>query len=106
MVRNNMKITVSVVDKSSLLHMDYARAKAKAAELDALYLKYSAALAKYPKGAMGITSDDVKASKQYRADKLKFDQAFQDLRNFNTRYVKKYAKEIRADRAAKYRAKT
>lgn len=52
-------------------------------------------------GAMGLTPDAVRLSPEYRAAKAAFDAAFARERAFNGRYVKQFAKEIRAERRAR-----
>jgi len=59
---------------------------------------------KYPeKGRMGMTPEYIRKSPSYVADKLEFDLAFKKLREFNKFFVKTFKKEIRADRAKRYK---
>lgn len=45
--------------------------------------RLSAALNAFPKGAMGLTPDEVKASPEFRLAKSQYEAAFQKLRRFN-----------------------
>lgn len=86
--------------------MDYAQAKAAADALDARLDAASAALQGFPRGLMGLTPDDVKASPEWRQAKRAYDQAFAALRAFNGPFVKRFKSEIRADRDARRQALT
>lgn len=79
---------------------DYYLYKQAAALLDKEVSITSKALQKFPRGAMGLTPDDVKATPEWKAAKKAFDDAFNKLRKFNAVFVKKYKKEIAADRIA------
>lgn len=61
----------------------------------------SEALKRFPRGPMGLTPDHVKALPEYKVAKAEADRAFQQERRFNTVYVKRFGKEIRADQAAR-----
>ena len=50
------------------------------------------------KGNMGLIPDEIRTSKEYQKDKQAYDQAFQKLRAFNTKFLKTYKSEY-----AKYR---
>lgn len=50
---------------------------------------------------MGLTPDHVKARPDWQAARLRVDCAFAALRAFNEVNVKRYAREIRAERDAK-----
>lgn len=52
-------------------------------------------------GAMGLTPDDVKASPEWQAAKRAYDAAFAALRQFNQRFTKDFAQDIRAERRAR-----
>ena len=45
------------------------------------------------KGAMGLISDEVKKSKEYRNDKKDFDQSFLEVQIYNKLFLKKFKKE-------------
>lgn len=81
--------------------MSWEEAKAQSDAINAEVDAASAALDVFPKGAMNLTPDDVKASPDYRAAKARYDKAFAKLRAFNASFVKKYKKELRAERDAK-----
>lgn len=76
-------------------------AKAAHDHLDAEHAKASAVLSAFPKGSMGMTAPEVKASPAFKAAKQNYDTAFQRLRNYNSGYVKKYGPEIKAGRLAR-----
>jgi hypothetical protein len=48
----------------------------------------------FPKGAFGLTPDDVKSSTEFKAAKFAYDVAFQHLRNFNQYYTKQFKCEL------------
>lgn len=83
------------------IELDYETAKliqeAQQTNLKAL----SGRLQEYPRGAAGLTPDSVKFSPEYRLDKQAFDDAFRASREFNTRFNKAFAKEIKAERRAR-----
>lgn len=87
--------------------MTFAIAKAVQAELERARDDASRALnalAGVGTGAMGLTPDSVKASPDYRAARRAYDQRHADLAAFNARFVKQYATELAADRAARRQA--
>ena len=53
------------------------------------------ALAKYPKGDMGLTPDIIKRMPQWQADKRAFEASMRNLREFNTVMLRKYKREYR-----------
>lgn len=55
-------------------------------------------LQKYPKGAMGLTPDSVKFSKEFQADKKIFNVLNADAKKFTQFFMKKFKKEYAADR--------
>jgi hypothetical protein len=78
-------------------------AKSEQARLDKASSDSAHVLDKYPRGPMGLTSPEARATPQWRADKAASDTAFQRLRNFNGGYVKTYAKELRTERANRFK---
>lgn len=52
---------------------------------------------------MGLTPERVRSTPEWQAAKRAYELAANRLRNFNEHFVKKYAKEIRADRRARGR---
>ena len=54
-------------------------------ELWDVYKRAGAALKAFPKGRFGLTPDAVKASPEWQAAKRNLDQAFANLRAFNSR---------------------
>lgn len=81
--------------------MLYQEAKALSDQIDGEVRAASAALRTFPKGAYGITPDAVKFSQEYRAAKTACDAAVARQRAYNAVYLKAFAKEIAADRAAR-----
>lgn len=61
----------------------------------------SAVMKAFPKGDMGLTPDDIKASDTYKAAHKAYNTAFARLRAFNAVFVKKYKKELAAERREK-----
>lgn len=55
----------------------------------------------YPKSALGLTPDHIKATAQWQAERKACDLAFNALRNYNRSFTKAYAHELRAERKAK-----
>ena len=86
--------------------MDYEQAKARADELHRLTGEAGAALNafidQYPKGPFGLTPDNVKAMPEHQQLKAAYDRAFEAQRSFNAMFVKNFAKERKADRAARF----
>ena len=58
----------------------------------------SAALNKFPRGAMGLTPDAVKATPEWQLAKKAYNLAFEQSRAFNKFFTKAYKKEIAAER--------
>lgn len=84
--------------------MTYAEFKAKYESLEAAYKAASEALAKHPRLSNGLPANEVRLSPNYRADKAASNAAFEALRDFNDKYAKRFAKEIKADIQAKREA--
>jgi len=63
------------------------------------------AMGKYPKGAMGLTTDAAKQSSEYKADRARFDRSMADLRKFNSVFIKIHKKEYMAHMKAKRASK-
>jgi len=61
-----------------------------------------AVLQTFPKGPMGGARDNVRGTPEFRAANARFQKAFARLRAFNAIYVKRFAKELRAERAKRY----
>lgn len=49
-------------------------------------------------GSCGLTPDSVKATPEWQIAKQRVNNAFQVMRNFNTKFASTFAKEIKADR--------
>lgn len=80
----------------------YEQAKAHQDSLYSLLNANSSALQAFPKGAMGLTPDSVKASREFKLAKTEYEVVFQAVRKFNAVFTKQYRKEIAAARMAKY----
>lgn len=79
---------------------DFDAAFEQAMQLDKTVSETSATLNAFPKGAMGLTPDEVKASSEFKSAQHAFDVAFRALRAFNSRYTKTFADELRHHRQA------
>lgn len=82
--------------------MNYQEAKIVKANLEKEVEVTGSVMQKFPKGAMGLTPDNVKASVEFKTAKRAFDVAFSNLRNFNGQFVKVFKKEIAQERKIKY----
>lgn len=86
--------------------MDYATAKIQKDALESAHatagLNLNNFLAQFEKGPMGLTLDAVRAMPEFVALNKAYAVAFATLRSFNGVYCKKFAKEIRAARAARF----
>ena len=82
--------------------MNYAEAKQIANELNEASKVSGDILDQFPKGAMGLTLDSVRATPEWKLANAKFASDFAKLRTFNAFYVKAFKKERNAERAAKY----
>lgn len=98
------------IKKQNITHrdtqMNYEQAKAYKLTLEALNNADSDALKEfdnYGKSDMGMTPDFVKAMPEFKAAKLAFDISFNNLRNFNGKFVKAFKKEIAQERKLKYK---
>ncbi len=56
----------------------------------------SASLQVHPKGPTGLTPDHIKATPQWKADRHAYYVASSNLKQFNTWFIKNYAKEWKA----------
>ncbi len=78
-------------------------AKAEQAVINREVDAASDALQTFPRGPTGLPPEAVRVTPEYQAANARFKKAFARLRAFNGPFVKKFAKELRAERAAKYR---
>lgn len=76
----------------------YEDAKKFRASLEAAVQEVSDKLNVFEKGNMSMTPDHVKASVEFKEIKKLFNARFERLREFNGKFVKFYAKEIREER--------
>ena len=80
----------------------FEEAKAELALIEKEMAAAAAAMRAFPRGAMGLPPESVRLSPEYRAAKARTDKAFARLRAFNAVYVKRFANELRAERATRY----
>lgn len=80
----------------------FKEAKATGDVLDKEVDAASDALRAFPRGAMGLVPDAVTSTPEYRAAKVRFQKAFARQREFNAVFTKRFAKELRAERANRY----
>ena len=82
--------------------MNYLEAKKISDELNKKVDETSSALnsEKYTKHktSMGLIPDSIRQTDEWKKDKLAFNVAFKNLRNFNKIFVKTFKKEIIAER--------
>ena len=78
--------------------MTYDEAKAQETILEAAVKAAAEQLKAFPRNSIGLVSDSIRTSLEYRDAKGKYVRAFAALRAFNARFVKMYSKEIRQDR--------
>lgn len=84
--------------------MSFAIAKVTAQLLDADFnaaCKVLKAITSVGSGPFGLTPDSVKLMPQYRIAKAHVDKTFAELRAFNQTYVKRFKKELAAERKAR-----
>lgn len=80
----------------------------KIAALDATLTEASMAMQEFPKGEMGLTPDDVKASPEFQAAKARYNNAFQAVRHCNASVPNDYKRkrsQLRREAMRKERAK-
>jgi len=83
----------------------FEEAKAESALINKAVDAASEALQAFPRGPLGGTSEAARATPEFRAAKDRFQKAFARQRAFNAVYVKRFAKELRAERAERTRAR-
>lgn len=76
----------------------FVEARSLRDRLEAETAKWEKALKHFPRGAMGLTPDHVKSSPEFIATKSAFDHAFSKLRQFNSMFTKKFARELQEER--------
>lgn len=85
--------------------LTYEEAKAIRDKLTAKMEPPGAILRAFPKGAMGLTPDHIKASDAYRNARAEYEAARRALQSFNAVFTKVFKKEIQAERADRYSSK-
>ena len=81
--------------------MKYHEAKQARDRHEAYCRADSLVLDHFAKGFMGLTPDEVKGTLAWRAAKDDFDRHFAQLRAFNQWFVKKFKRQIQAERSAR-----
>lgn len=81
----------------------FQAAKAQQAAIEAEVDEADKVLKAFPRGAMGLIPDAVKATPAYRAARDRYQRAFARQREFNAVFTKKFAKELQAERAQRRR---
>lgn len=81
--------------------MNYEEAKQLQDKLYAESKRYSTILNSFPKGPMGMTPDDVKASPEWQEAKQGYAIAADRLRKFNQKFNSVFKNEIAADRRSR-----
>jgi hypothetical protein len=84
--------------------VSFEQARAEHDRLEQEVSTASASLQIFPRGAMGLTPDHVRATPEWRAANGRFKKAFAALRAFNAVYVKMFKKELIAQRDARREA--
>jgi len=77
----------------------YSEAKVIRETLQSETQRLSAILHGFPRGATGITPDNIKQSAEFQFAKGLYDQAFTKLRIFNAYMAKNFSREMREERA-------
>lgn len=83
----------------------FEEAKAESALIEKEVDAANEALQAFPKSPMGGVRDDVRSTPEFRAANTRFQKAFARQRAFNAVFVKKFAKELRAERSERTRAR-
>ena len=82
------------------MKITYERWIVESNKLDKAMKEASKALKVFPKGEMGLTPDHIKATPEYKAAKLTYDQAFHMVRYINqvapAAWLKRKARDRRA----------
>lgn len=84
--------------------MSFEQASATAEHLWQEVRRLGKDLNAFPKGAMGLTPDSVKASPEYQAATAAYQAAHQQLCTFNVWYTKTFRAQIRSARQAHSKA--
>lgn len=83
----------------------FEEAKVKRAKLESEVAAAGEALCeRFPRhGPLGLVPEHVRLSPSYRAARKRYDVAFAALREFNATFTKTFAKELRAERTARFK---
>lgn len=79
----------------------YGQMKTERDRIEAECDKFGEILQSFPKGAMNLTSNETKASEEYKYARKSYDLAFMRLRNINQYMTKHFSKEMKAERDAR-----
>ena len=86
-----------------MLKVTFEDAKKIKAQLEENCKKLGDAFDKYPRGAMGLTPDHIRATPEYQREKKLYNIAFTQLQNFNKVYVKQFKKELAEERKNRFK---
>lgn len=81
---------------------NYPDAKAEKLRLEAIVDSTCKVMEQFPRGNMGLTTDEARSTPQWQAAYRAKDQAMSALRNFNSIFVKRFKREYAEDRKRKY----
>ena len=84
-------------------HGPFEEAKIEQARIEEEVVAADAALKTFPRGGMGLVPDAVKSTPEYQDANARFRRAFARQREFNAVFTKRFAKELRAERAERTR---
>lgn len=86
--------------------MNFEQAKELSKKLNSSYTESGKAIKEYQSSLGHIAgkpvSDSIRSIPEWKILKQTFDKAFQELRTFNSWYVKQFAKELREERNKKF----
>jgi len=83
--------------------MKYEEAKKQKALLNEQNEILSVKLKSFPTIEMGLVSDDVRKSVEYIKAKREFDKSFNELREFNSWFIKSFKKEYNEERRNRFK---
>lgn len=87
----------SASHSANVRQADYERSKKTKGELEAKASAANEVLQQFPKGAMGLTPDHVRASPEFQAASRAYETAAKESRDHNGHHFKKFKKESNAE---------
>lgn len=82
--------------------MNYNEAKELKAKLQKAVDNAAEAFDQFPKSGCGLVSEEIRTTAAYTNASKTYDCAFNALRNFNSKFVKVFKKELAAERKARF----